>query len=102
MSCSVIFVLNNSGYQVERAVEENPDWVYNDLAPWTTTLYRRPSDARTGSPRRRPLSGNLRLRSPEPGTRATACYIKVVGGRMNMPAGLALAKQHLDAIYGNG
>ena len=30
----LIFVLNNSGYMVERALEENPDWVYNDLAPW--------------------------------------------------------------------
>src|SRR5580704_13857427 len=30
----IIFVLNNDGYMVERAREENPDWVYNDLAPW--------------------------------------------------------------------
>src|SRR5262249_39960311 len=30
----VIFVLNNAGYMVERALEANPDWVYNDLAPW--------------------------------------------------------------------
>ena len=30
----VIFVLNNGGYMVERALEANPDWVYNDLAPW--------------------------------------------------------------------
>src|SRR3954454_15168840 len=30
----VIFVLNNEGYMVERALEANPDWVYNDLAPW--------------------------------------------------------------------
>ena len=30
----VIFVLNNSGYMVERALEKNPDWEYNDLAPW--------------------------------------------------------------------
>jgi indolepyruvate decarboxylase len=30
----VIFVLNNGGYMVERALEMNPDWVYNDIAPW--------------------------------------------------------------------
>ena len=30
----VIFVLNNGGYMVERALEADPDWVYNDLAPW--------------------------------------------------------------------
>src|SRR5438105_7791423 len=30
----IIFVLNNEGYMVERALEANPHWVYNDLAPW--------------------------------------------------------------------
>jgi indolepyruvate decarboxylase len=30
----IVFVLNNSGYLIERALEENPDWTYNDLAPW--------------------------------------------------------------------
>jgi indolepyruvate decarboxylase len=29
----VIFVLNNNGYMIERALGANPDWVYNDLAP---------------------------------------------------------------------
>jgi len=28
----IIFVLNNDGYLVERALELNPDWSYNDLA----------------------------------------------------------------------
>ncbi len=31
----VIFMLNYAGYMVERAFEKNPDWVYNDLAPWS-------------------------------------------------------------------
>ena len=30
----IVFVLNNSGYLIERSLEENPDWTYNDLAPW--------------------------------------------------------------------
>jgi len=30
----IIFVLNNEGYMVERALEANPDLVYNDVAPW--------------------------------------------------------------------
>jgi indolepyruvate decarboxylase len=30
----ITFVLNNAGYVIERALEANPDWVYNDLAPW--------------------------------------------------------------------
>ena len=27
----IVFVLNNSGYLIERALEENPDWTYNNL-----------------------------------------------------------------------
>src|SRR5215813_7731559 len=30
----IVFVLNKEGYLVERALEENPNWTYNDLAPW--------------------------------------------------------------------
>jgi len=30
----IVFVLNNSGYLVERSLEKNPNWTYNDLAPW--------------------------------------------------------------------
>ena len=29
----IVFVLNNSGYLVERSLEKNPNWTYNDLAP---------------------------------------------------------------------
>src|SRR5947209_19047391 len=30
----IILCLNNDGYMVERALEPNPDWSYNDLAKW--------------------------------------------------------------------
>jgi indolepyruvate decarboxylase len=30
----VVFVLNNSGYLIERLLCKNPDFVYNDLASW--------------------------------------------------------------------
>lgn len=30
----IIFVLNNDGYLIERALEANPDWSYNDLSKW--------------------------------------------------------------------
>ena len=35
-------------------------------------------------------------------TGESASYIEVVGGRMDFPAGLAMAHQRLDALYGNG
>jgi indolepyruvate decarboxylase len=36
------------------------------------------------------------------GSGESACYIEVVGGRMDFPAGLAMAHRRLDAMYGNG
>jgi indolepyruvate decarboxylase len=35
-------------------------------------------------------------------TGESASYIEVVGGRMDFPAGLALAHQRQGALYGNG
>ena len=32
----------------------------------------------------------------------SASYIEVVGDRLDFPPGLAMAHQHLDALYGNG
>ena len=34
-------------------------------------------------------------------TGESAHYIEVVGGRMDFPAGLAMAHQRLDAMYAN-
>jgi indolepyruvate decarboxylase len=33
----IVFVLNNSGYLIERLLCKNPDIAYNDLAPWRYT-----------------------------------------------------------------
>jgi indolepyruvate decarboxylase len=30
----VVFVINNSGYLIERLISKNPDAAYNDVAPW--------------------------------------------------------------------
>jgi indolepyruvate decarboxylase len=30
----IIFVLNNDGYLIERLLSKNPDYIYNDVAPW--------------------------------------------------------------------
>jgi indolepyruvate decarboxylase len=35
-------------------------------------------------------------------TGESASDIEVVGGRMDFPAGLAMAHRRLDALYGNG
>lgn len=30
----IIICINNAGYTVERAIEVNPDWIYDDIAEW--------------------------------------------------------------------
>lgn len=35
----IIFLLNNSGYTIERALSMNPDNVYNDIAPWNWEMF---------------------------------------------------------------
>jgi indolepyruvate decarboxylase len=98
----LIFVLNNSGYLVERALEKNPDWVYNDLAPWAYHTLPAALGCKDWFTAKVATLGELDAALARAGAAETACYIEVVGGRMDMPAGLALANQHLDAMYGNG
>jgi len=98
----VIFVLNNGGYMVERALEADPDWVYNDLAPWNYHALPAALGCRGWFTAKVTTLGELDAALASASTGESACYIEVVGGRMDFPAGLAMAHQHLDAMYANG
>jgi indolepyruvate decarboxylase len=98
----VIFVLNNEGYMVERALEANPDWVYNDLAPWNYHALPAALGCRGWFTAKVTTLGELDAALARAATGESASYIEVVGGRMDFPAGLAMAHQRLDALYGNG
>ena len=98
----VIFVLNNAGYMVERALEADPDWVYNDLAPWNYHALPAALGCRGWFTARVTTLGELDAALARAATGESASYIEVVGGRMDFPAGLAAAHQRLDAMYGNG
>lgn len=98
----VIFVLNNSGYMIERALEENPDWEYNDLAPWDYHTLPAALGCKGWFTAKVTTLGELDAALAEAGAAKSACYIEVVGGRTDYPKGLALANQHLDEMYGNG
>ena len=97
----LIFVLNNRGYLVERALEENPDWVYNDLARWDYQTLPAALGCKDWFTTRVATLGELDAALARADTGDMACYVEVVGGRMDMPAGLAGAHEHLDAMYGN-
>lgn len=98
----VIFVLNNDGYMVERALEANPDWVYNDLAPWNYQALPAALGCRGWFTAKVTTLGELDAALARAAAGESASYIEVVGGRMDLPAQLALAHQRLDAMYGNG
>src|SRR5262249_28047498 len=98
----VIFVLNNGGYTVERALEANPDWVYNDLAPWNYHALPAALGCRGWFTAKVATLGELDAALARAATGESASYIEVVGGKMDFPAGLAMAHQRLDAMYGNG
>jgi len=98
----IIFVLNNEGYMVERALEANPDWVYNDLAPWNYHALPAALGCRGWFTAKVTTLGELDAALARAATGESASYIEVVGGRLDFPAGLAMAHQRLDALYGNG
>jgi indolepyruvate decarboxylase len=97
----VIFVLNNGGYMVERALEADPDWVYNDLASWNYHALPAALGCRGWFTAKVTTLGELDAALARAATGESASYIEVVGGRMDFPAGLAMAHQRLDALYGN-
>jgi indolepyruvate decarboxylase len=98
----VIFVLNNSGYMIERALEANPDWVYNDLAPWNYHALPAALGCRGWFTAKVTTLGELDAALARAATGESASYIEVVAGKMDFPAGLAMAHQRLDAMYANG
>src|SRR5438132_161885 len=97
----IIFVLNNEGYMVERALEADPDWVYNDLAPWNYHALPAALGCRDWFTARVTTLGELDAALARATTGDTASYIEVVGDRMDLPAGLAMAHQRLDSLYGS-
>jgi indolepyruvate decarboxylase len=97
----VIFVLNNEGYMVERALEANPDWVYNDLAPWNYHTLPAALGCQGWFTAKVTTLGELDAALARASTGESACYIEVVGGRMDFPPVLAMAHQRLDAMYAN-
>ncbi|HEX4146543.1 MAG TPA: thiamine pyrophosphate-binding protein [Pirellulales bacterium] len=98
----VIFVLNNAGYMIERALEKDPNWEYNDLAPWDYHTLPAALGCKEWFTAKVTTLGELDAALAKASRGESACYIEVVGGRTDFPKGLALANQHLDAMYGNG
>jgi indolepyruvate decarboxylase len=79
-----------------------PHWVYNDLAPWNYHALPGALSRRGWFTAKVTTLGELDAALARVSTEESACYIEVVGGKTDYPAGLAAAHQRLDALYANG
>jgi indolepyruvate decarboxylase len=97
----ILFVLNNGGYMVERALEANPDWVYNDLAPWNYHALPAALGCQGWFTAKVTTLGELDAALAKAAKGESASYIEVIGGKMDFPPVLAMAHERLDAMYAN-
>jgi len=96
----VILCLNNDGYMVERALEPNPDWSYNDLAKWRYADVPHALGCTDWFTARVETLGELDAALEAARESKSGAYIEVIGGRMDMPKGLAFAHTRLKELYG--
>ncbi|HBG95562.1 MAG TPA: thiamine pyrophosphate-binding protein, partial [Chromatiaceae bacterium] len=96
----VIFVLNNSGYGVERVLEKYPDWVYNDLAPWDYHTLPAALGCKDWFTAKVQTNGELDAAMQKAEAADTASYIEIVGQKHDYPAGLKLMGSRAYEMYG--
>jgi indolepyruvate decarboxylase len=97
----IIFVLNNDGYMVERALEPYPDWSYNDLAKWHYADLPRALGCGDWVTARVETLGELDDAMKAARGSRSGAYIEIIGGRMDMPKDLAFAHTRLKELYGD-
>ena len=91
----IVFVLNNDGYLIERALEENPEWSYNDLARWRYAELPRALGCADWFTARVTTLGELDAAMKAARESESGAYIEIVGDRMDMPPILAFAHGRL-------
>jgi indolepyruvate decarboxylase len=96
----IIFVLNNSGYLIERLLCDDPANPYNDVAPWNYAELPRALGCEDWFTSRVTTLGELdqALATAAQGDRAA--YIEVVTGRYEAPPLPQRLHDNLDALYG--
>lgn len=96
----IIFVLNNSGYLIERLLCEDPANPYNDVAPWNYAELPHALGCDGWQTARVATLGELddALSSAKEGGRAA--YIEIVTGMYEAPPLPQRLHDNLDALYG--
>ena len=96
----IIFVLNNNGFGVERALEDYPDWEYNDLAQWKYHTLPAAMGCTDWFTARVTTNGELDAAMAEANKADTACYIEVVTGKHDYPLGVQALHSRYKEMYG--
>jgi indolepyruvate decarboxylase len=96
----IVFVLNNSGYLIERALEENPDWTYNNLAPWKYAELPQTLGCADWFTARVETLAELDAAMTAARASKSGAYVEIIGGKMDMPPALAFAHGRLQELYG--
>jgi len=81
----IIFVLNNSGYLIERMLCKNPDAYYNDLAPWRYHLLPQALGCEGWYTARVTNCGELDVAMAKAQSGDTGAYIEVVTDKYVAP-----------------
>ncbi len=95
-----IFVLNNEGYAVERALEDYPDWHYNDLASWDYHTLPAALGCRDWFTAKVRTNGELEAAMKKAETSDTASYIEIIGGKHDYPTAFAFGRDRRYEMYG--
>lgn len=96
----IIFVLNNEGFGLERALEEYPDWVYNDVAPWDYHTLPSALGCKDWFTAKVGTNGELEHAMEKAGHTGTGSYIEVVTGRHDYPQATKVLHRRLAELYG--
>jgi indolepyruvate decarboxylase len=88
------------GYLIERALEENPNWTYNDLARWKYAELPKALGCADWFTARVTTLGELDAMKAARASK-TGAYIEIIGGKLDMPPALAFAHGRLKAMYGD-
>ena len=86
---------------IERALEENPNWTYNDLAPWRYAELPRALGCADWFTARVATLGELDAAMKTARESKSGAYIEIIGGRLDVPPILAFAHGRLKAMYGD-
>jgi hypothetical protein len=89
----IVFVLNNSGYLIERALQKSPNWTYNDLAAWNYAELPMALGCADWFTARVITLGELDDAMKSARATKSGAYIEIMGGKMDMPPASPMAAE---------